>query len=202
MASHLANKPHLEFTEHSVIKHGPPATIAVEAVKIQYAHELGRSSGLFQAPLLLAHDLDAGRLELERVYDAQPLQKLAAYGSANHPLWQRVGAILALLHDEFSPHDCPPAEMPLEWQLTEDRQVWLHGDFNLVNVCYIEARDMVFVTDWSLTPMLAGPCTRGPASFDVAWLLKSLFFLPCRMVFPRNVEEKADRFLAGYASRS
>jgi len=202
LETQLANKPHLEFTENSVIKFGPPAAIAVEAAKLRSAHELGRSSGLFRAPRLLSHDANTGRLEQERVFGFKNLQTLAAYGPANHSLWQRIGAILGLLHNEFVPQNCPPAAMPSDWQLKEDRQVWLHGDFNLDNVCYIESNDTILVTDWSLTPLLEGICTQGPASFDVAWLVKSLFFLPCRMGFPRNIAEKSDRFLAGYTCKS
>lgn len=201
-AKFAKTKPHIEFTERSVIKWGPPEAIAVEAAKTRRACELGRSSGLFRAPRVLAHDVAAGRLEQERMYGYHDLQRLAAYGRADHPLWERIGAILAVIHDQLEPEGCPAGKLPSEWAAPEDREVWLHGDFNLVNLCYLESDNTVLVIDWSLSPMLAGACTRGPACLDMAWFLRSLFFLPCRMVFPRRVEEKADRFLGGYVSRS
>ena len=193
------HRPYVRFDGDRVIKSGDPRRIQLEVKKTQAAFELSKETNLFRVPRVISHDQKKGIYVQERIHGIKNIQKRAAYGNRKDSLWSRVGESLALIHANYRPKDCLEISLPAPWGY--GGSVWIHGDFNLVNINTVKATNEIVIIDWCTTARINNDCTVGSAMFDVGWFLKSMFHLPSFYVFPILIEEKAMQFLEGYSKR-
>ncbi len=192
----------VEIFNDRVRKIGPPDAIALEAAKSRLARQIGLDSGLFIVPKIIHHDEGNGVLIQERIRNFRNYQKLAAYGPSQLETWSDLGTALAEVHNSLKLCGSlnPLPDEHFSW--SKDHTVGIHGDYNLVNLGYSDDPRKLVILDWSLSPSITGIADIGPSGFDLGWMIKSFFFLPCRYLFPVEIEAKVDKFLSGYTARA
>jgi len=163
---------------------------------------LASAGGLFQVPRVLSCDEQTGILELERLHDLEPVQRLLAHGSAEWSIWSRLGTVLAVVHGDAAlrawSRGVLSEALPVVWRLQDEPEVAIHGDFDAGNIFYRRRDDMIVVLDWAVSPMLDVLCNVGPRCFDVAFFMSGAFFLPRRYLRHRKIGQKLRLFLHGY----
>ena len=188
----------VEIAAETVTKYGAPRPMAIEAEKTRRACLLGQTTGLFVAPSVVDFDPKSGRLVLERLEDLRTSREYFWRPDPDVELARQAGQALAVIHRTLGLPD--DMVVPLGSQFRRDvnvKDVFLHGDFTVANVCV--SGDRLTILDWQASVGVGGTETTGPGYFDVAWFLKSLFFRPSpRGILSRGVVDVAEAFVTGY----
>ena len=194
----------MEFVGDIARKTGGSSLLAVEAAKASRARDIGKASGLFSVPRVVNFDAGAGVLEFERLRGLSTLLDLAVRKDARLPeLLEKAGRALAVIHEELTLPEELKHELPAAWMGSADENVFIHGDFACINVCFHEPSGQLVILDFSAAPMVGRTPTFGSRYFDIILFVSSLFHgAPCRRVFGWNAGEMADAFLRGYGKAS
>ena len=89
------------------------------------------------------------------------------------------------------------------WMGPADENVFIHGDFACINVCFHKPSDKLVILDWSAAPMVARTPTFGSRYFDILLFVSSLFQgVPCARVFGWDAAAMAETFLKGYGKKT
>jgi hypothetical protein len=189
----------LLIREDSVLKRCEPALGRIECEKTRRARKIGEKSGLFLVPRIRSFDEERGVITFDRVTGAEPLKAILTAGRHPAGLLRRVGQSLGTIHDRLTLPDDAIIELPPAWRDADAPDVFIHGDFNVVNVQYVASDDTLVVLDWAATDTISENATRGPAYFDAAWFIHTMVF---RKAFGADLIPdplpKAEEFLAGY----
>jgi hypothetical protein len=190
----------MEVVGEIVRKTVESSLLAVEAAKASRAFEIGRDSGLFSVPKVVNFDDEAGVLEFERLSDLVTLLDLAVRKDQRLPeLLKKAGQALAIVHKKLILPGEMKHELPQEWMAPTGENVFIHGDFACINVCFHEPTNELILLDWSAAPMVGRMPTFGSRYFDMLMFVSSLFHgAPWRQAFDWNAKEMADIFLRGY----
>lgn len=182
-------------------KKGEPELLVIEAAKAIRANEIGRDSGLFNVPKVLNFDANAGVLDFEKIDGLATLLDLAIRrGQRLLELLNKTGRALAVVHRQLVLPDEMKHELSPEWLGTPDENVFIHGDYAPINVCFHESSDSLVILDWSTAPLIGRAPTFGSRYFDILWFTNCIFCgVPLKRVFSWDAEEMADAFLRGYA---
>lgn len=185
-------------------KTGEPGLLAVEAAKAVRASEIGRNSGLFRVPRVVSFDADAGLLEFERLDGLVTLLDLAISRDQRlFALMEKTGRALAVIHEQLVLPDEMIHELPPEWMDSVGRNVFIHGDFATINVCFHGQSDSLIIIDWSAAPLIGRTPTFGSRYFDILWFVNCLFCgVPNKRIFNWDAESMAEAFLEGYAQET
>jgi len=209
MTVDVQRKSLIEFSADSVRKVGDAPLLAVEATKTVRAGEIGRESGLFYVPSVLDFDRDKGVLEFERLKGLVTLLQLAINKDARVlELMNRAGRALAVIHEQLVLPDKIKYQLPPEWMAPDlnngtDQNVFIHGDFAIVNLCLHEASGRLVILDWSAAPIIGRTPTFGSRYFDILWFTSCVFRgAPGVRFLDWNAEGMVDVFLRGYAKRN
>ena len=191
----------MEFVADIARKTGDAELLAVEAAKASRALEIGKDCGLFSVPKVVKLDPEAGVLEFERLNGLVTLLDLAIRKDRRlDDLLEKSGKALASIHAELTLCEEMKHELPAEWMNCRDDNVFVHGDFACINVCFHEASDELVILDFSAAPMVGRTPTFGSRYFDILLFVSSLFHgAPYRNVLSWNAGKMADTFLRGYA---
>jgi tRNA A-37 threonylcarbamoyl transferase component Bud32 len=194
----------MELTGEIVRKTGEPDVLVLEAAKTSRAFEIGRDSGLFYVPKVLNFDADAGVLELERITGMVTLLDLAIRKDQRlFELLGKTGRALAIIHRRLDLPDEMKHDLPPEWMGPPDENVFIHGDFVTVNICFHEQSDKLVIVDWSTAPLIGRVPTFGSRYFDILWFTNCLFGgVPYKRIFNWDAEGMANAFLKGYAGEA
>ena len=115
-------------------------------------------------------------------------------------LLRKAGQALAVVHKELVLPEEMKHELPTEWMASAGENVFIHGDFACVNVCFHEPSDELVILDWSAAPLVGRIPTFGSRYFDILLFVSSIFHgAPWRRALSWNAKEMADIFLKGYA---
>ena len=182
-------------------KIGDPGILAVEAEKASRAFEIGRDSGLFSVPKIVNFEAETGVLEFERLNDLVTLLDLAVHKDGRLPeLLKKAGQALAVVHEKLVLPEEMKKELPPEWMDPAGENVFIHGDFACINVCFHEPSDELILLDWSAAPSVSRTPTFGSRYFDILMFISSIFHgAPWRRVLNWNAKAMAEIFLRGYA---
>ncbi len=194
----------MEFVGDIARKTGDSSLLAVEAAKASKALEIGRDCGLFGVPKVVNFDAEAGVLEFERLKELSTVLELAVRRDARLPeLLGKAGQSLATIHERLILPEEMKHELPPVWMRPADGNVFIHGDFACINVCFHEPSGELVILDFSAAPMVARTPTFGSRYFDIILFVSSLFHgAPCRRVFGWGAEGMAEAFLEGYGKAS
>jgi len=190
----------MQLISDIVQKTGEPGLLAVEAEKASRAYEIGRVSGLFSVPKVVGFGAEAGVLEFERLSDLVTLLDLAVHKNERLPeLLKKAGQALAVVHEKLVLPGKMKKELPPEWMDPTGENVFIHGDFACINVCFHEPSDELVLLDWSAAPSVDRTPTFGSRYFDILMFVSSIFHgAPWRRALSWNAEEMAAIFLRGY----
>jgi hypothetical protein len=114
-------------------------------------------------------------------------------------MFENAGRALAIIHAGL--------QLPSEWKIPLRKEfagggpgVFLHGDFNVANVCYDVPHQRLVIIDWSAAPDFGGNFSFGSRYFDLAWFCFCLFCsVPLHRITNWADEELALALLNGYA---
>ena len=190
----------MQLIGETVQKTGKPILLAIEAEKARRAFEIGRDSGLFSVPKVVNFDAEAGVLEFERLSNLATLLDLAVRKDERLPgLLKKAGQALAVVHENLVLPEEMQYELPPEWMAPAGENVFIHGDFACINVCFREPSDELVLVDWSAAPSVGRAPTFGSRYFDILMLVSSIFHgAPWRRALSWNGKEMAKTFLRGY----
>ena len=174
--------------------------LAVEAAKAAKSLEIGKNSGLFRVPKVVNFDSEAGVLEFERLSGLVTLLDLAIRKDSRLPaLLEKTGQALAVFHEKLILPEEMKCEMPPEWMGPSGENVFIHGDFACMNVCFHEPSGELVIVDWSAAPAVGRTPTFGSRYFDVLLFISSLFHgAPWRRMLSWDGKEMALAFMKGY----
>ena len=164
----------VEFKETTVVKKVDPALVAIEAEVTQAAHELSENCNLFYCPRVLDCNPQSGTFDLERIEGIVPLADYFDTAGAGIRIIGKVGRALACVHSRLEVPDKAVRPVPSDWQGPDKDCVALHGDFNLINICYKEDTDQIVILDWATGPALKFTGNYGPRYLDLAYFIRSL----------------------------
>jgi len=192
----------MEFVGDIARKTGDSSLLAVEAAKTERAGEIGRDSGLFYVPKVLNFEEKMGQLDFERLDGLITLQQLAFDRDARSlELSEKAGRALAVVHEQLVLPDDMKYELPADWMDASDDNVFIHGDFGCLNVCFHEPSGQLVILDWSAAPLMGRTPTFGSRYFDILWFAGYLFRgAPNKRLLSWNAEEVTSAFLRGYAT--
>ena len=190
----------MQLIDEIIRKSGEPDLLAVEADKAGRALEIGWDSGLFSVPKVIGFDAEAGALEFERLSDLVTLLDLAVRKDQRlSGLLKKAGQALAVVHEKLTLPGELKHELPTEWMAPAGENVFIHGDFACINVCFHEPSGELVLLDWSAAPSVGRTPTFGSRYFDILMFVSSLFHgAPWREALSWNAREMADAFLKGY----
>lgn len=181
-------------------KRGESSLLAIEAAKASRGLEIGKDSGLFRVPKVLNFDAEAGLLDFERFEGLVTLLYLALLRDGRLAgLLEKAGKALAVIHEKLTLPETMKYELPPQWSGPSEQNVFIHGDFACINVCYHETSDELVIVDWSAAPLVGRTPTFGSRYFDILMFVSSLFHgAPCQRVLTWNAPRMARAFLRGY----
>jgi tRNA A-37 threonylcarbamoyl transferase component Bud32 len=194
----------MEFVGDIVRKTGESNLLAVEAAKTSRAYEIAKDSGLFSVPKVISFDADTGVLEFERLNGLVTLLDLAVRRDRRlHELLGKTGQALGIIHRDLTLSEDMKHELPPGWMAATDENVFIHGDFACINVCFHEPSGNLVILDWSAAPMVGGTPTYGSRYFDILLFVSSVFHgAPYRRILNWGAKAMADTFLKGYCESS
>ena len=194
----------MELIGDIVRKTGEPEVLVVEAAKATRAFEIGRDSGLFNVPKVLNFDADAGVLDFEKIDDLATLLDLAIRKDQRLlELLRKTGRALGVVHGQLTLPDEMKHELSPEWMGPSDENVFIHGDYAPVNVCFHEPSNGLVILDWSAAPLIGRIPTFGSRYFDILWFTNCIFCgVPYKRIFNWDADGMADAFLKGYAEEA
>lgn len=192
----------MEFREDIFRKTADVRILSVEAAKAAMAHDIGRDSGLFRVPKVVHFDSKEGVLEFEKLSGMVTLLDLAVRKDPRLlALLEKAGRALAIIHEKLILPEEMKCEMPPEWMGPSGENVFIHGDFACINVCFHEPSSELVIVDWSAAPAVGRTPTFGSRYFDILLFISSLFHgAPWRRLLSWNGKEMALSFLRGYHS--
>jgi tRNA A-37 threonylcarbamoyl transferase component Bud32 len=184
----------------SIQKYGDSNLLAIEAEKASRALDIGRKTGLFYVPGVVNFDADTGILEFEKLNGLSTLLDLAIRNDKRLPeLFEKTGRALAVIHEQLILPDRMKHKLPAEWMDSSNDNVFIHGDFVTVNICFQEHPERLVVLDFSAAPLLGRTPTFGSRYFDILWFVNSIFSgVPYKRIFNWDAETMSAAFLNGY----
>lgn len=174
-----------------------------EYTKSVAARQIALDIGGFSVPRVVDYAPDTGTLVFEKVPCLVPLQiALCMPDLAPIVAWQ-AGEILAVVHRKLRLPVELQAELPVELTFHGTEPVFIHGDYNLHNLCISQESHQLVVLDWSMTRLFGGRATFGTPFFDLSWFVYNIFS-QSGLRWPKIMtpEECADAFLKGYFSKA
>ena len=179
-----------------VVKTQPPGESRRERLRTEAGEEVGRKTGLFTVPRILAFDDALGQITFERL-QLENVRHLLSSGQQGPELLEQTGRALAAIHagmritDEATAQGDPGVD--------PKRRVPLHGDFGIRNVFWLPDARSLAIIDWSNADWTGFTGDLGPPEIDLAVFLISLFHRRIFGPWPlRGRHLLARRFLAAY----
>ena len=168
-------KREIHTCENTIIKSDHPDLMRVEVEKTQQAFEIGKTSGLFRVPRILDYHEDKGVAIFERLHGIHDIGSIITSGCKSGLLLEAIGKSLACIHKELILPKDMVWPLPTELQLPGS-EVFIHGDFNGVNVCRSQDDNSIVILDWQMTQRFGGQSTFGSLYFDLMWFINYFFW--------------------------
>jgi tRNA A-37 threonylcarbamoyl transferase component Bud32 len=181
----------------------PPNSFSIELEKTKQASRIGEQTGLFYVPRIKGFNEKENTIDYEYLDGLCTVQQLAIGNSSRLiEVFTRIGAALAAIHDHLVLPPQMKKELPDKWMHPEKDNVFIHGDFTLLNVCFHEATNRIVILDWSAAPFIGAQHTFGSRYFDITWFIYHTFhFLPAGAIIRWRAKNMADAFIKGYAEQ-
>ena len=199
----LGGKRGVSVEGDTVVKIQEPGASRKERLRTEAGHEVGRQTGLFRVPEIVAFDDSRGRIVFERL-QLTGIRECLSKAGRSMDLAGRAAGVLAAIHSRMVPGDgTGKANSSAVGIGLARRTVPLHGDFGMRNIFCIGDSDDLVVIDWANADWIGVDADLGAPELDVAVFLISLFHR--RLFGPWPItrrHEVARRFLRTYASVS
>jgi hypothetical protein len=192
----------IQFGKNTVTKTSTPDLMRVEVEKTRRAFEIGKDCGLFRVPEVLEYNEGKGVAVFERIYGLNSTWSLMSGSSQYKSIIEQVGRSLAIIHRKLVLPDKMTIMLTSEFNLP-GTEVFLHGDFNGINVCVSTCSSSVVILDWQMTSRHGGRSTYGSRYFDIVWFFNYILWTPTiKYLFSDPVSAIARYFLESYFKES
>lgn len=176
------------------------------------AYELSQSTDLFDSLLIKSVDSSKQTIEFELLKNYSTIRehyiKNAKYGASvqqfNHLklLFQRLGKSLSLIHTGIAKFKAVEKrgfpEKFFKQEFGEDL-VYIHGDFTMRNILYIEEIEKLLIIDWSTSPIFNFSANYGPRYWDLSFFISSFYlFSFTTLLSYKSKQELVSAFLSSY----
>jgi len=191
-------KSRILFGKDTVTKISTPEDMRVEVEKTTRAYDIGKNCGLFSVPKVLDFNESKGVAVFERISTMVPVANIMNYTGRHSIIFELIGKALAVIHKELVLPEDMTIELPGEFRLP-GTDVYLHGDFNGVNVCALTNKLSIVILDWQMTSRHGGLATYGSRYFDLIWFINYFLWTPkIKYLITDPVKPIAKVFLASY----
>jgi aminoglycoside/choline kinase family phosphotransferase len=181
-----------------VVKNQPPYESRRERLRTEAGGEVGRATGLFTVPRILAFDDARGEITFERL-QLENVRHLLSSGQQGPELLERTGHALAAIHSSMTITEAARVQRDLGAVEANGPPVPLHGDFGIRNVFWLRDARSLAIIDWCNADWTGFTADLGPPEIDLAVFLISLFHRRIFGPWPlRRRHLLARRFLAAY----
>jgi hypothetical protein len=192
----------IKIGENTVTKTSDPKRMSVEVEKTLRARTIGKNCGLFYVPEVLEYNNSKGLAVFERIHHISPIINVLKSTKQCSPIVKQVGSALAVIHRELTLPDEMIIELPLEFR-SHGTEVFIHGDFNPINVCISLDTPSIIILDWQMTGQHGGEATYGTRYFDLIWFVNYLLWSPTfKFFFPDQVNKITKLFFQSYFKES
>jgi len=193
---------YIKLEKNTVTKTAAPGLMRVEIEKTRRAFEIGRDCGFFRVPEILEYDEAKGVAVFERIQQISPVRNVANGTRQYKSLMEHIGRSLAVIHQELAlPRDMI-ITLPPEYNLP-GTEVFIHGDFNGINVCVSTCSPSIVILDWQMTSRHGGQATYGSRYFDLIWFVNYMLWTPTIFyLFYDPVSPISRSFLKSYFKES
>lgn len=199
----LISKRAVSVEGDTVVKIQEPGASRRERLRTQAGREVGRQTGLFIVPEVVAYDDSRGEIVFERLH-LTGIRQLLSDSSRSMDLVGSAAWVLAAIHRQMELSDGARTSYPDKISIGSKREsVPLHGDFGMRNIFCTPDSDRIVVIDWANADWIGIDADCGAPEIDIAVFLISLFHR--RMLGPWPISrrhEVARHFLRTYASAS
>ena len=163
---------HVRIEGHCVLKKvtSGPAYVRL----IQAAHALSKETQNFYVPKVLDYDEKTRTVKLEYLPDLISLKQYFSQHKEIARMLYRVGDALASCHRGLQIPIQDRTEAWVPWIGLKRDQVVVHGDFNMINLCYSADRDRLVILDWETSPALPFQCNWGSRYLDIVQFIRNL----------------------------
>ena len=159
-----------------VVKTQEPGRARIEVFKTRAARTVAEARQTFRVPRVVGYDAEKGRIAFERIHGLIPFGRAIRILDDPLELAVKAGNALACIHRDLRLPDDLRQELPASWRDARAPQVFVHGDFNLTNVCVAPVNREIVILDWAFTDVWGGVGTYGPAGFDLLWFAQGLLY--------------------------
>ncbi len=191
------------INERTVSKRLETSDARLEAKKTSLAHKLSLKSGLFYVPKVFGFDRWTNTIEFERIDDYCTFGQIMAGDHDENELIYKAGNALGFIHTNFHLPDDLKRSCGSDNELNTDDCVYLHGDFNTINVGFSKDMNSIVILDWASAPVIGSSVTVGPRYLDIASFLRSLVMHQAN--FKSSLVhfcQRANTFLNGYEDQT
>jgi hypothetical protein len=199
----LEGKRGVSVEGDTVVKIQEPRASRKERLRTEAGREVGRQTGLFRVPEIVAFDDSRGQIVFERL-QLTGIRECLSEAGRSMDLAGRAAGVLAAIHSRMAPSDgTGKGTSPAVGIGLTRRTVPLHGDFGMRNIFCIRDSDDLVVIDWASADWMGVDADLGAPELDVAVFLISFFHRRLFGPWPiAHRHEVARRFLRTYAAES
>lgn len=188
----------IQFGKETVTKMSAPNLMRIEVEKNLRAYEISQDCGLFRVPNIVDYDETKGIAVFERIHEMNPIQNIINQTKHYNIYIEQIGRALAVIHQNLKLPKDMIVELPLEFKLP-GTEVFIHGDFNGVNVALIPHSPSIVILDWQMTAQHGGQATYGSRYFDIIWFINFFLWNPrIKYLFNNQVIRVAELFIQSY----
>lgn len=178
----------------------PSGSLRLELEKTKRSARIGEQTGLFYVPLVIGFNEEENTIDFEYLRGLRTVQEVAVSDkSRRYDVFTRIGAALAAIHDCLVLSPELKRNLPHAWMLSDEDNVFVHGDFTAQNVCVHEPTNRIVILDWSTAPFIGAQSTFGSRYFDITWFIYFMFhFMPATSIVRWDAKSMSDAFMEGY----
>lgn len=170
----------------------------IEREKLLSANRIAKETNLFMVPEILNCSLEKKTLELGFLDNLIPLNMLTLSNNNMQELFRKVGNSLGVIHQKLNLNEKLIEAFPEEWNRDFDN-VFVHGDFTCVNVCYQKTSGKIVILDWLTSHLIGAQYTCCSRYFDLLWFVWLVFNIyKSNLFFSWKPKVFIDSFLRGY----
>ncbi len=206
--SDIRSKPwcDLQILERKVVKKQDKNLASTEIAKTKRGALIGQNTQLYRVPEIIKISDDGYAIEFERIHGLMSVSEYIKSHTEAHWLLETIGKSLGEIHRNLKLPTNLSRYVDSQFLYTDkDTYIYLHGDFNTINVQVISDTKELVILDWATSHIFDKSSTIGPFYLDLFFFIHTLFFGRITDRFLCSTKRTvllADAFITGYFSSS
>lgn len=152
-----------------------PADAEIEYLKTKYIFRNRRMDASFGVANPVEFDQNAGRIGFDFIEGLVPLKFGLCLPDERTKICTLAAEALASIHCVSEEYNGARVFLPSSIEIPGGVSCFIHGDYNLQNVCWSLSDQGIVVLDWSLAPIFKSRASHGTPYFDLGWFVYDIF---------------------------